>query len=134
MRHTTITLAAVMLLAGAAVGCSSGASGKADAKPSPSKTVSTASRYLAAAHQIAFNGSPSDEELLAYPPQWCDALDSGHSVKWLFDMTSGGLYPIGQEWGTAKADANTLLVAGVRAYCPANLGAVQQELRDTGEY
>lgn len=131
MRTTTVLLAAALLLA--VTGCSSNSSSP-DAKPSPSKTVSKASRYLTAAHQITFNGSPSDQELLAYPPKWCDALGSGHSVKWLFDSSGGGLYPIGQEWGTAKADANTLLVAGVRAYCPANLPAVQKELRDTGEY
>ena len=132
MRTTAAALLAVVCLALAGCGTSSS---KTSAKPSPSKTVSKADRYLAAAHQVAFNGSPSDEELLAYPPQWCQALDSGHSVKWLFDVTGGGgLYPIGQEWGTAQADANTLLVAGVKAYCPTNLAAVQQELRDTGEY
>lgn len=132
MRTTAAALLAVVCLALAGCGTSSS---KTSAKPSPSKTVSKADRYLATAHQVSFNGSPSDEELLAYPPQWCQALDSGHSVAWLFDVTGGGgLYPIGQEWGTAKADANTLLVAGVRAYCPANLAVVQKELRDAGEY
>lgn len=138
MRTTTLlaaVLLAAVLLAGAAVGCSSSTSSKAEVKPSPSKTVSRADRYLKAAHQITFNGSPSDVVLLLFPPKWCTALDSGHSVKWMFDSTDGGgLYPWGDDWGTTKDDANTLLVAGVRAYCPANLDAVQQELRDSGAY
>ena len=133
MRHrtTVVLLAATIALAG----CSNSSS-KADAKPSPSKTVSKADRYLKAAHEITFKGEPSDTELLAYPPQWCHGLDAGHSVKWLFTMfgDGGGLYPIGDQWGTKKADANELLVAGVKAYCPANLGAVKEELRESGEY
>lgn len=72
--------------------------------------------------------------LLIYPKEWCKALESGHSVEWMFDIFEGGLYPVGDEWGTAKPDANELLVAGVRVYCPEHLGAVQEELRASGEY
>lgn len=134
MRRTAVVVC--LLLAGTVAGCSSGGD-EQDAKPSPSvsPTVSKEDRYLTAAHGITFNGSPPDSELLAYPPQWCDALGSGHSVEWMFDMTGGGsLYPIGMEWGTAKADANELLLVGVKAYCPARAATVQEELRASGEY
>lgn len=133
MRRTAVLLAAVCL---ALAGCSSGGKG-ADAKPSASSspTVDKAAQFLTAAHGITFNGAPSDDELLAYPPQWCDALASGHSVEWMFDMTGGGnLYPIGMEWGMAKADANELLLVGVKAYCPAEAATVTAELRAAGEY
>lgn len=70
-----------------------------------------------------------------FPTLWCNELEAGHSVEWMFDITDGGgLYPIGEEWGTAKPDAYELLVAGVKAYCPESLGAVQEELRASGEY
>lgn len=134
MRRT----AAVLLLA-ACLGLASCSSGgeKADAKSSvsASPTVSKETRYLTAARGITFNGTPSDDELLAYPPKWCAALAGGHSVEWMFDTTGGGnLYPIGMEWGTAKADANELLLVGVKAYCPAETATVTDELRAAGEY
>lgn len=125
----TVTTAVVLLCTLTACG-----SGSADAKPSPSKTVNAQTAYLATAHRITFNGSPADEELTTYPPKWCDGLASGHSVAWLFSSGGGGLYPIGQDWGTVKKDAYTLLVAGVRSYCPKRLDAVTKELRETGEY
>jgi hypothetical protein len=132
MRHTTATLLATLLLAGAATGCGS-SSDKPAAKPSP--TVDKAGQYLKTAHGIKYNGHPSDEELLALPSKWCKALDAGHSVKWMFDSTGGGgLYPWGADWGTAQVDADGLLVAGVRLYCPANSAAVREELRTSGEY
>ncbi|MEH0584465.1 DUF732 domain-containing protein [Streptomyces sp. B21-106] len=134
MRTTTLLLAAACL---ALAGCSStSSSDKPAATPAASSpSVNPQDAYLAVAHGITFNGTPTDEELLAYPQQWCDALAAGHGVKWMFDMTGGGgMYPIGMEWGTAKADANTLLVAGVKAYCPARTAAVTEELRAAGEY
>ena len=134
MRRTTVLLAA-LLLAGAAAGCSSESS--PDAKPSASKTptVSKETRYLTAAREITFNGTPSDDELLAYPPKWCDGLAGGHSVEWMFDITGGGgLYPVGMEWGTARPDANELLLVGVKAYCPTRAAAVTAELRAAGQY
>jgi len=102
---------------------------------SPAPTVNPQEQYLETAHGIPFNGTPSDTELLLYPEMWCNELDAGHSVEWMFDMTQGGgLYPIGEKWGTKKEDANELLVAGVKAYCPENLPAAQDELRASGEY
>lgn len=133
MRHTTTAITAALLLALTA--CGSSSDDKPTAKPSPSKTVSKQDRYLKAAHNITFNGTPGDAVLLVYPPEWCKELDSGHSVEWMFDMFGGGgLYPIGEEWGTKKEDANALLVAGVRAYCPENVDAVLEELRASGDY
>ncbi|MFD5814396.1 hypothetical protein [Streptomyces sp. NPDC127038] len=134
MRHTTVLLAC-LLLAGAATGCgSSGGDDKSAAKPSASSTAGNDARYLKAARQIKFNGTPTDGDLLLYPDLWCKGLDAGHSVKWLFGIHDGGLYPVGEDWGTAKADADTLLVAGVKVYCPKNSGAVLDELRASGEY
>lgn len=130
MRRTLLLAACLLAL----TGCSSG-SDEADAKPSKSPAVSRELSYLAAARDITYNGTPSTQELLAYPPKWCEGLEAGHSVEWLFDMTGGGsLYPIGMEWGTAKADANELLVVGVKNYCPGQAAAVQEELRASGEY
>jgi predicted small lipoprotein YifL len=134
MRHT-ITSAALLAAVLALSACGGSGGSKAAAKPSPSPTVSKADQYLKVAHGITFNGSPTDTELLALPPKWCDALDAAHSVKWMFDSTGGGgLYPWGAEWGTAQQDADTLVVAGVKAYCPRNLKAVADELRASGEY
>lgn len=134
MRHTVTRTAVVLLCALAATACGSNGSGSTDAKPSPSKTANPQTAYLTTAHQITFNGQPTDTELLTYPPKWCRALDDGHSVAWLFSSGGGGLYPIGPDWGTVKQDANRLLVAGVRAYCPRNTAAVTGELRETGAY
>ncbi len=133
MRHTT-TAAAVLLLA-FTTACGSNSSDGKPAKASPTPTVSKADQYLKAAHAIDFTGSgPADEELLDYPPKWCDGLDAGHSVQWLFSGGGGGLYPAGQDWGTVKKNANQLLVAGVRVYCPNNTAAVTAELRASGDY
>lgn len=76
--------------------------------------------------------SPSTEELEAMPKDWCTALKAGHSVKWLFG--DGGLYPIGETWGTEKSEAHKLVVLGVEAYCPKLTGRVKAELRESGEY
>jgi hypothetical protein len=132
MRRTTtvVLLAAVLALAG----CSSseGGDSKPSATPVSSPAVSKAALYLADARQVTFNGSPTDDELLVFPPQWCAALGEGHSVEWLFG--EGDLYPNGPQWGTAKPDAYGLVVAAVKAYCPASLPGVQDELRETGAY
>jgi hypothetical protein len=134
MRHTTTALFAALLLAGAAVGCGSSSDDKPAAKPKASSTAGNDARYLKAARQITFNGTPTDGDLLIYPDLWCKGLDQGHSVKWLFGMSDGGLYPVGEDWGTAKADADTLLVTGVKVYCPSNSKGVLDELRASGEY
>ncbi|WP_432021097.1 DUF732 domain-containing protein [Streptomyces sp. 1222.5] len=137
MRHhaATVLLAAGLLL----TGCSK-TDGKADAKPSPSKAVSKADAFLHAVRAANVKSwtkkGPTDDELLDYPQEWCDALDAGHSVKWLFTTVGdgGSLYPIGVDWGTYEADADAVLVMGVKAYCPRNLADVKEQLRATGEY
>ena len=139
MRRTT-TAAVLLTAALALAGCGSGDSSKPAAKPSPSKTASKQDTFLRAVHAANFTSwedkGPTDDELLEYPQQWCDGLDAGHSVKWLFTMfgDGGGLYPIGEHWGTYKADANAVLVMGVKAYCPENLADVKEELRASGDY
>ncbi len=122
----------VVLLAAAGLALAGCGSSHADAKPKASPAVSKADQYLEAAHAITFNGSPSDAALLAFPAKWCAALDAGHSVEWI--LGDGNLYPIGDDWGTVKQDADSLVVAATKAYCPANLSAVTSELRASGEY
>ncbi|MEV6833502.1 hypothetical protein AB0N17_03055 [Streptomyces sp. NPDC051133] len=132
MRRTVVALLAAGL---ALAGCSSSTHGsRPDAKPSPSKTVSKAEQYLKVAHEISFNGSPSDIDLLLFPPEWCKALDAGHSVEWMLSIAGGGLYPAGDDWGTAKADAYTLIVSGTKQFCPRNLADVKEQLRASGGY
>lgn len=140
MRTTTTALLAAALLL-SVTSCSSGNDSndsndsKPSAKPSPSKTVDKKDQYLKAARDITFNGAPTDRDLLVFPMLWCHELESGHSVEWMFDLAGGGgLYPVGETWGTKKADANELLVAGVKAYCPESVAAVTDELRASGEY
>ncbi|AOP46094.1 hypothetical protein [Streptomyces lydicus] len=77
---------------------------------------------------------PTQRELLAYPPKWCEALKQGHSVDYLFSAAQGRLYPIGEDWGTEKSDAYQVLIMAVKAYCPPYHGRVVQELRDSGVY
>jgi hypothetical protein len=134
MRTTaTAALGAALLLSLTACG-NNHSDSNAD-KPHPTPTVSKADRYLKTAHTLTFTGSgPTDSELLDYPPKWCDGLDAGHSVSWLFSGGGGGLYPIGMDWGTKKREANQLLVAGVRVYCPQHTDAVTAELRASGDY
>ena len=132
MRRTTT--AAVLLAAGLALtGCGSNHTDtKQAAKPKHTETVSKATLYLVDAHEIQFNGRPSDSDLLAFPPQWCKALDAGHTVAWM--LGDGNLYPVGDNWGTAMPDAYTLVVSGTKEFCPRNLPAVKEELRASGNY
>lgn len=130
MRRTTVLLLAAGLTL---AGCSD-TSSTTDSKPSPSKTVSKAEQYLNVAHGITYNGSPSDTDLLVFPPKWCTALDAGHSVEWMLSIGGGGLYPAGDDWGTAKADAYTLVMSGTKEFCPRNLADVKEQLRSGGAY
>ncbi|MGW1497564.1 hypothetical protein ACWCQW_03050 [Streptomyces mirabilis] len=138
MRHTTTVLLAALLLA-ATTGCgSSSDDGKPEAKPSASATPSvdplvkfTKSVDEAQLESYA-TGVPAFQDLEVFPPEWCKALDEGHSVEWM--LGDGGLYPIGQDWGTKKADAYQLVLLGVRAYCPKQAAAVTDELKALGEY
>jgi hypothetical protein len=134
MRNTTTALLATILLAGLTA-CGSSSDDKPAAKPKATPTVSKKDQYLKGTRDITFNGAPSDTDLLVFPMLWCQELESGHSVEWMFDITGGGgLYPVGEEWGTKKADANELLLVGVKAYCPEQLDVVLEELRASGEY
>ncbi|MEV8032263.1 hypothetical protein [Streptomyces sp. NPDC086182] len=140
MRHTTTTaLLATLLLAGAATGCGSGSSDdKPRAQPSASATppanplVQFTNAVNHAQLESYATGIPAFQDLEVFPPQWCKALNEGHSVEWM--LGDGGLYPVGQDWGTKKADAYQLVLFGVKAYCPKHTAAVTAELRASGEY
>jgi hypothetical protein len=127
----TAVLAASLALAGCG---NTHTDAKPAAKPKHTATVSKETLYLADAHGIQFNGTPSDDDLLLFPPEWCKALDAGHSVEWMLSIGGGGLYPAGDDWGTAKPDAYTLVVSGVKGWCPRNLADVKEQLRASGGY
>lgn len=134
MRRTITTLLA-LLLAGAA-GC--GSSGQPTAQPAASATPSADplvkfTREVDSAQLESYaTGIPVADELGVFPPRWCKALAEGHSVEWM--LGAGGLYPVGQDWGTEKSDAYQLVLLGVRAYCPKREAAVKDELRELGAY
>ncbi|XVV32956.1 hypothetical protein ACQPXT_01090 (plasmid) [Streptomyces sp. CA-100214] len=111
---------------------------KPEAKTSSTPTEDPGDKFMTSvidAHLDSYtDGVPAAAELKAFPPQWCAALDSGHSVEWMFGMQQGDLYPIGQTWGTEKSDAYEALVLGVKTHCPKHSDAVLEELRATGEY
>ncbi|WP_329546783.1 hypothetical protein OG548_23385 [Streptomyces sp. NBC_01356] len=137
MRRTTGTVLLVAVLALA--GCSSpDGNTMSEAKPSPTPTIEPGEKFVAAvidAHLDSYStGVPAADELRLFPPEWCDALDGGHSVEWMFDMTGGGLYPVGETWGTEKSDAYEVLVLGVKTHCPKHSELVLEELRASGEY
>lgn len=134
----TRTAAALLLLAALAAGCGSDgdAKPKATPKPTPTPTVGPEEKFLTSAHASDFDSwkakGPTDEELVTYPPQWCSELKAGHSVEYILGMQGANLYPIGTDWGTAKPDAQELVVLGVTAYCPELRAQVTDELREGG--
>ena len=134
MRRTVLLLAACLAVAG----CSGSGGDTAASTPSPSVSPSVAPvipfmKSVEKAQLASYEtGIPPFQELEVFPPEWCTALGEGHSVEWL--LGEGGLYPIGQEWGTEKSDAYQLVVLGVRAYCPKREAAVTAELRAAGKY
>ena len=136
-RTTTAGILAALTLTLTACSSDSGSS-KAAAKASSTPTTSPGDAFIASvidAHLDSYtDGVPAADELEAFPPQWCASLDSGHSVAWMFDLRQGGQYPVGQTWGTKKADAYEVLVLGVKTHCPKHSDAVLEELRATGEY
>jgi hypothetical protein len=135
MRRTaTLILIAVLF---ALAGCGSSHDSKSAAKPKASPSVNKAGQFITAVQDanIEFTTMhPSNDELLAFPPKWCAGLADGHSVKYLFSEDGAGLYPWGDGWGMKLADADKMLVAGVKTYCPKFEGQVTKELRDSGEY
>lgn len=139
MRRTTASLLTAAVLASLAACGGGGERSNTEDKPKASPTASKKDRFLSAVRDADFeswtDASPTDEELLDYPPQWCEELEAGHSVEYLFDDTDGAaLYPIGQEWGTEATEANELLVMGVSVYCPELREQVTADLRDSGDY
>ena len=134
MRRTTTALLAAVLLALA--GCSSGTAASSKPSASPSQTMDPVVPFMksvGAANLASYaDGIPAYQELEVFPPKWCAALKEGHSVEWM--LGDGNLYPVGEDWGTQKADAYQLVLLGVVAYCPKYSGQVKQELRAAGAY
>lgn len=136
MRTTAAAIGAVLLLATLA-GCS--ANGGGNAKPAAESSAPAPDpdeTFLAAVEAAAFASwddvGPTDEELVTFPPLWCGELEAGHSVAYLLDDPT--YYPIGQDWGTAKPDAQELIVLGAESYCPDMRDQVVEELRESGAY
>ncbi|MFF7369367.1 hypothetical protein [Streptomyces tricolor] len=131
-------LAALVLITAASLTACGGNDTKptAKAKPTPIQTIAKEDKFLDAVHLTSWQSwqdtQPADGELIEFPQMWCEGLTEGHSVAFLF--SEGGLYPSGRDWGTRKAEANELLLMGVKAYCPDKVDEVTQELRDSGEY
>lgn len=135
MYRTTIPLVLLLLAGTAACGSSSGTP---DEKPSASPTASADplvkfTRAIDTAELESYaTGIPAFQELEVFPPRWCKALDDGHSVEWI--LGDGGLYPVGEDWGTEKSDAYRLVLLGVDAYCPKHEAGVKADLRESGQY
>ncbi|MFF9243223.1 hypothetical protein ACF1AL_30750 [Streptomyces sp. NPDC014801] len=134
MRRFTIVLAVVLLASVTA--CGSRDTGRyvaADPKATP--TGSKEGRYLKSAASLPYTERhPADEELLAFPPKWCDELALGHSVGYMFSLSGPDLYPAGRDWGMMQEDANELLTIGVTVYCPEYREQVLKDLRATGGF
>ncbi|GGW29383.1 hypothetical protein GCM10010381_12460 [Streptomyces xantholiticus] len=135
MRRTAIAVTTA-LLAATLTACGSDSSSEATASPSPSASVEAEATFLDSVTAAGFSSwsdsQPTDEELVAYPPQWCSEFDADHSVKYVLDDPS--LYPIGHNWGTALPDAQQLVVLAVKAYCPEHQAMVVEELKESGAY
>jgi hypothetical protein len=140
--HTRTATTVGLLLAATLTltACSSSSDSSHDPTPAPTTsappTVPVRDQFLQAINAANIESwahvGPSDDELAAFPDEWCASLAQGHSVEWMFGQ--GGEYPIGQTWGTAKPDAYRVLVLAVGLYCPARKGVVEEELRAAGDY
>lgn len=137
MRFGTLLLVGALALA--AVGCSDRADTTgSDAKPSQSPSGSDAGdKFLAKVHARQFESwaesGPTDQELLALPPEWCQDLKDGHSVdNMLGDNASA--YPIGPGWGTERPEAEELLMLGVTTHCPELRDQVIKEMQQARLY
>ncbi|MFJ3759237.1 hypothetical protein [Streptomyces sp. NPDC090080] len=134
----TLAAAAALVATLTVAGCSSDSID--GAAPGPVPTVAPTEQFINSvidAHLDSYASGvpavPPADELEAFPPKWCDALAAGHSVEWMLD-DSDDLYPVGENWGTEKADAYQLVVLGVVAYCPRYSAVVKKELREAGAY
>lgn len=128
-----VLLAACLALAGC--GGSTEPAAKSTAKPSPT-TADPLTVFMSSVTDARFesyaDGIPAYQDLEVFPPKWCAALKEGHSVAWL--LGDGGLYPVGDDWGTEQGDAYQLVLLGVEAYCPGRAAGVKAELRAAGVY
>ncbi|MEU2764269.1 DUF732 domain-containing protein [Streptomyces sp. NPDC007094] len=128
-----LTATAVILLA--LTGC--GTEPEPDAKAEP-LAVSPDKKFLAAVGDAGIASwattGPTDAELLDYPQRWCDAFAEGHSADHILTADQGLLYPLGDDWGTKRAEAVQLLVLATKTHCPDQTDQVTADLRATGEY
>lgn len=122
-------------------GCTSGSDdgGGGDDKPAKPKAAPTADRgetFMTAVKDADLDsytdGMPPTGQLKSFPKEWCNALEAGHSVAWI--LGDGGLYPLGDGWGTEKADAHQLILLATNTHCPQYTKRVREELRDSGGY
>ncbi|GGV62805.1 hypothetical protein GCM10010277_68370 [Streptomyces longisporoflavus] len=137
MRRTTIAaLAAAALLTLTACGGDSGSKAEPQTSKSTAYKLRPEDQWVQSINSAGITSwadkSPSREELTAMPEGWCAALKAGHSVEWL--LGEGDLYPIGEDWGTEKGEAQELVVLGSAAYCPKFEKRVKAELRESGAY
>jgi hypothetical protein len=65
-----------------------------------------------------------------------ELLVPGRHTAWSgdFDTHSTDLYPYAANWGLKKADADQLLIIGVKTYCPKCEDRVTEELRASGDF
>lgn len=139
MRKISMVVAAVVA-ASALSAC--GSSGGTSAKASPSPSVNKDATFIQEARLKAIeswkDSSPTDEDLLVYPHQWCDQLSVGHSVTHILGMdssnSSADLYPIGANWGTKLPEAEEVFVVAVNIYCPQYRQQVITDLHSSGSY
>ncbi|MEU2901338.1 DUF732 domain-containing protein [Streptomyces globisporus] len=129
--------AAALLAAGllALTGC--GTEPEPDTKAEP-LAVSPDKKFLAAVGDAGIASwtttGPTDAELLDYPQRWCDAFTEGHSADHVLTADQGLLYPLGDDWGTKRDEANELLVLATKSHCPDLTDQVTADLRATGDY
>lgn len=130
---TTVLLAAGLLL----TGCG-GSGGSAKATPTgTTPTISKQAQFLQAVHQAGIQSwataPPTDDEIAAYPQQWCDQLAAGHSLNQILSVRSG-FYPSGNNWGTKIGDTYQVFILGVTAYCPQYRAEAVQQAQASGNY
>lgn len=134
MRHH---ITAAVLLAGLALtGCTTSTTAAPD-KAATTPTVSKQDQFLATIHAATIQSwataAPTDDEIAAYPQQWCDQLAAGHSLDDILAVRSG-LYPAGDTWGTQIGDTYQVVILGVTAYCPQYRAQVVQQAQASGNY
>lgn len=134
---TALLLAALTLsVAGCSTGDGSESGGDKPAKPKAAPTADRGEMFMTAVKDADLasytDGMPPTGQLKSFPKQWCDALEAGHSVEWI--LGDGGLYPLGDGWGTEKTDAHQLILLATNSHCPQYTKQVREELADSGEY